>query len=65
MPELPPRAIREAIANAVADRSYEHAGTAIRVEIRSTSLTITSPGGLPEPVTVENIRFQQAARNSA
>jgi ATP-dependent DNA helicase RecG len=63
MPKLPPRAIREAVANAVAHRSYEHAGTAIRVEIRPTSLTITSPGGLAEPVTVENIRFQQAARN--
>jgi ATP-dependent DNA helicase RecG len=63
MPKLPPRVIREAIANAVAHRSYEHAGTAIRIEIRATSLTITSPGALPEPVTVENIRFQQAARN--
>ena len=63
MPKLPPRVIREAIANAVAHRSYEHAGTATRVEIQPTQLTITSPGGLPEPVTVENIRFQQAARN--
>lgn len=63
MPKLPSRVIREAVANAVAHRSYEHAGTAIRVEIRPTSLTITSPGGLPEPVTVENLRFQQAARN--
>jgi ATP-dependent DNA helicase RecG len=63
MAKLPPGAIREAVANAVAHRTYEHAGTAIRVEIRPTSLTITSPGGLAEPVTVENIRFQQAARN--
>jgi ATP-dependent DNA helicase RecG len=63
MPKLPPRAIREAIANAVAHRSYEHAGTAVRIEIRSTSLTITSPGSLPEPVTIENLRFQQSARN--
>ena len=63
MPRLPPRVIREAVANAVAHRSYEHAGTATRIEIRSTSLTVTSPGGLPEPVTVENIRTEQAARN--
>lgn len=63
MPKLPERAIREAIANAVAHRSYEYAGSAIRVEIRPTALSITSPGGLPEPVTVPNIRFQQAARN--
>ncbi|MFN0030433.1 MAG: ATP-binding protein [Acidimicrobiales bacterium] len=65
IPRLPPRAIREAVANAVAHRSYEHAGTAIRVEIRSTSVTITSPGALREPVTVANIRFTQAARNDA
>lgn len=63
MPKLPPRAIREAISNAVAHRSYEHAGAAVRIEIRPTGVTITSPGSLPEPVTVENIRFQQSARN--
>lgn len=63
MPKLPTRALREAIANAVAHRSYENAGTAIRIDIHPTHVTITSPGSLPEPVTIENIRFQQAARN--
>lgn len=63
MPKLPERVLREAIANAVAHRSYEYAGSAIKVEIRPSSVSITSPGALPEPVTVENIRFQQAARN--
>lgn len=63
MPRIPPRVIREAIANAVAHRSYEHAGTAVRVEIHPSHLTITSPGGLPEPVTLDNLRFQQSARN--
>lgn len=63
MPKLPPRVIREALANAVAHRSYEHAGTAIRVDLHPTHVTITSPGGLPEPVTLENLRFQQSARN--
>lgn len=63
MPKVPPRAIREAIANAVAHRSYEHTGTAIRVDLHATDVSITSPGGLPEPVTLENLRFQQSARN--
>ena len=63
MPKIPPRVIREAIANAVAHRSYELAGAAIRVDIRASHVSITSPGGLPEPVTVDNIRDQQAARN--
>lgn len=63
MPKLPPRALREAVANAVAHRSYQDAGSAIRIEIHRDRVKITSPGGLPEPVTVENIRDQQAARN--
>ncbi|HVX23045.1 MAG TPA: ATP-binding protein [Acidimicrobiales bacterium] len=63
MPKLPPRAVREAVANAVAHRSYQNAGSAVRIEIHSDRVRITSPGGLPEPVTVEHIRVQQAARN--
>lgn len=63
LPRLPERALREAIANAVAHRSYENAGTAIRIDIRPNQVTITSPGTLPEPVTIDRIRDQQAARN--
>lgn len=63
MPRIPERVIREAVANAVAHRSYEHAGSAIRIDLNPAQVTITSPGALPEPVTLENIRFQQAARN--
>lgn len=65
MPKLPPAVLREAIANAVAHRSYENAGSAVRVEIRPDRVSIVSPGRLPEPVTVENLRVQQAARNEA
>jgi ATP-dependent DNA helicase RecG len=60
---LPEVVLREAIANALAHRSYETAGTAVRVELRPSSVVIRSPGGLPEPVTVENIREANAARN--
>lgn len=63
MPKIPPRVVREAIANAVAHRSYENAGSSVRVDLTPTYVSITSPGALPEPVTIENIRFQQAARN--
>jgi ATP-dependent DNA helicase RecG len=63
LPRLPQRVLREAIANAVAHRSYELDGVAVRVEIRPDAVTITSPGGLPEPVTIENMRDQAAARN--
>jgi ATP-dependent DNA helicase RecG len=63
MPKIPPRVVREAIANAVAHRSYENAGSSVRVDLTPTHVSVTSPGVLPEPVTIENIRFQQAARN--
>lgn len=65
LPRIPLRVLRETIANAVAHRSYEQSGQAIRVEVRPDVVTVTSPGGLPEPVTAQNIRDTQAARNSA
>jgi ATP-dependent DNA helicase RecG len=64
LPRLPQRVLREAIANAVAHRSYEMDGAAVRVEIRPDAVVITSPGPLPEPVTIENIRDQASARNT-
>ncbi len=63
LPRLPELVLREALANALAHRSYEAAGTAIRIELRPSAVLVRSPGGLPEPVTVENIREATAARN--
>lgn len=63
LPRLPEVVIRETIANAVAHRSYEAQGTAIVVELHPEEVIVSSPGGLPEPVTVENMRQAQAARN--
>jgi ATP-dependent DNA helicase RecG len=63
LPRLPENVVREAIANAVAHRSYEIQGTAVLVELYPESVVVTSPGGLPEPVTVENMRQAQSARN--
>ena len=63
LPRLPDVVLREAIANAVAHRSYEASGASIRIEIRPDRVTVVSPGALPEPVTIDNIREQNAARN--
>lgn len=63
LPRIPDVVLREAISNAVAHRSYEMDGTSVRVEIYPSEVHVISPGGLPEPVTVENIRETQAARN--
>lgn len=65
LPRLPEIVLREAVANALAHRSYEATGTAVRVELRPSSVVVRSPGGLPEPVTVDNIREASAARNLA
>jgi ATP-dependent DNA helicase RecG len=65
LPRIPPVVLREAIANAIAHRSYEFDRTPVRVEFRPSSVRIISPGGLPEPVTVENIRETTAPRNLA
>lgn len=65
LPRLPRRVVREAIANAVAHRSYEIDSAAIVVEIRPGVVRVTSPGRLPAPVTVENLREMQAARNQS
>lgn len=63
LPRLPQVVLREAVANALAHRSYEMQGTATRIELYPHAVRVVSPGGLPEPVTVENIRETQAARN--
>lgn len=65
LPRLPIEVVREAMANALAHRDYELSSTAVKVEIRPSSIVIRSPGGLPEPVTVENIRTANAPRNIA
>jgi ATP-dependent DNA helicase RecG len=65
LPRLPEVVVREAIANAVAHRSYEQQGTPIIVELKAEEVVVTSPGGLPEPVTIENLRQAQSARNQA
>ncbi len=65
LPRLPERVVREAVANAVAHRSYEARGTPVRIEMRPDSVEIRSPGGLPAPVTVETMRDAYVARNNA
>jgi ATP-dependent DNA helicase RecG len=62
---LPERVVREAVANAVAHRSYELRGTATRVEMHPDRVVISSPGGLPAPVTVETMRDAYVARNNS
>lgn len=61
---IPMPVLREAVANAVAHQVYEDNRRCVRIEIRPTKVRIVSPGPLPEPVTVQNIRGQNTARNT-
>jgi ATP-dependent DNA helicase RecG len=63
LPRIPTVVLREAIANAVAHRDYELHGVSTRIELTPDAVDITSPGRLPEPVTIANMRDAQSARN--
>ncbi len=63
VPRLPRRVVRETVANAVAHRSYEFDDAPVVVEIRPSSVAVTSPGSLPGSVTVERLREAQSPRN--
>lgn len=54
--EYPYEAMREALVNAVAHRDYGFRGSSIRIEKYADRLAIMSPGGPPEPITMQKIR---------
>ena len=60
---LPHRVVREAIANAVAHRSYASSAEAVRIELRPDRVVLRSPGGLPDGVTLERLSHQSVPRN--
>lgn len=59
----PPTAIREALVNAIAHRDYRLRGRAIEVRIFADRLEISSPGGLPGFITIDNIVDEHFSRN--
>ncbi|MCL2803543.1 MAG: putative DNA binding domain-containing protein [Micrococcales bacterium] len=65
LPRIPEQVLREALANAVAHRAYDIDRQAVKVEIHPDYVSIRSPGGLPEPVTIANMRHQNSPRNVA
>ena len=63
LPRLPTRAVREALANAVAHRDYQLSGSAVEVHVTPQGVEVTSPGGLIDPITIDNLRTSHSARN--
>lgn len=61
---LPQVVVREAIANAVAHRSYTAVGEPVRVEMRPERVIIRSPGTLPSGVSLDNLSQRSVARNT-
>ena len=61
--QYPPSAIREALVNAVAHRDYHVRGRAIEVRMFADRLEISSPGGLPGFITIDNIVDEHFSRN--
>lgn len=61
--EYPMEAARELVVNAVAHRDYSIQGDSIRLFLFSDRMEVTSPGGLPGPVTLSNIREERFSRN--
>ncbi len=61
--EYPQSAVREALVNAVAHRDYRLTGRSIEIRMYSDRLEITSPGGLPAHITLDNIVDEHYSRN--
>ncbi|MBK8021371.1 MAG: putative DNA binding domain-containing protein [Chloroflexi bacterium] len=61
--EYPLEAARELVVNAVAHRDYSVSGDNVRLYLFANRLEVTSPGRLPGPVTIENIREARFSRN--
>lgn len=63
-PQYPRSVLREAVVNAVAHRDYSLTGAQILLYIFDDRIEIRSPGGLPNSVTLENVKTHYSkARN--
>ncbi|TVR23017.1 MAG: transcriptional regulator [Anaerolineaceae bacterium] len=64
-PEYPMEAAREVVVNAVAHRDYSIQGDGIRLFLFKDRMEVNSPGRLPGPVTLANIKDERFSRNPA
>jgi ATP-dependent DNA helicase RecG len=62
--EYPAQAVRELLVNAVAHRDYNQQGDNIHLFIFADRIEVHSPGGLPGPVTLENLLEARFSRNA-
>ena len=62
-PQFSPRAVFEAVVNAVVHRDYSMENAKIRLFIFDDRLELYSPGALPNTLPIEAMRNRQATRN--
>lgn len=63
--QFSPRALFEAIVNAVVHRDYSIHGSRIRMFLFDDRLELYSPGALPNTLSVDSIALRQSTRNEA
>ena len=63
IPQYSLHSVFEAIVNAVVHRDYSIREAKIRLHMFSDRLEIFSPGGLPNSLSIEDIKYRQFARN--
>ena len=56
-------AVFEAVVNAVAHRDYAMHGTRIRLHLYADRIELSSPGALPNRMTVDDLAYRQTSRN--
>lgn len=61
--EYPIGAVREALVNAVCHRDYRLTGRSIEIRMYDDRLEISSPGGLPAHMTLDNLVDEHYSRN--
>jgi len=61
--EYPLEALREVLVNAVAHRDYNLQGDMIHIHLFTDRIEIHSPGGLPGPMTMDNLLEARFSRN--
>lgn len=62
-PIYPYFVLRELIVNAAAHRDYNIYGSRILIQMFADRIEFYSPGGFPEGITPENLRWSQRSRN--
>jgi ATP-dependent DNA helicase RecG len=62
--EYPLAAVRELLVNAIVHRDYNIQGDNIHLNIFADRIEVHSPGGLPGPVTLENLLEARFSRNA-